>query len=301
MVVRLAGDSLGAPSSFCKDRKWADKNLLFNHNELLQTHRCPAPAHGYLHISTTTPEIAHIYQVHEQGVAAEELTAKDHEFAFTIADLSCDVYRDEPHRAEAVADHVLSWLCPNNADKQLSLTNVRNRNDGAITRKGPRPHALLHLELKNELGQSGDPVMEVIAYHAKYAARKVDALAFSHPSILVTISGPHVIVYCGAWTDRCFQYDHLDSISLLVTADPLTKMRQAKFWKLIKAHVQYLADQPVEKQNQLGYPHINQCASVTQGEAPIAFVYTGTLGTKDGVFLAKERDSGVILILSFFF
>ena len=53
-------------------------------------------------------------------------------------------------------------------------------------------------EFKGEMGVAGDPIMEAIAYHATHSLNKAILEKTRVPCLLITLSGPVVVVYCGA-------------------------------------------------------------------------------------------------------
>jgi hypothetical protein len=288
-----------APSSFGKAGGWAVVSMTWKGRELLQTHRPPGPLQGYLPVSLTCKELAHIYNCHRQGV---QLTPEDFLCAHEIAMLASDNYPDEPDRADKTKKKILKALISPQADplvnQQDSITNRRNNTDGGISRKTDN-RAILVLELKNHLGQSGDPVMQLIAYHSTIAAHDVETLISSrHSCLLLSMAGPYVTALLGTWTGQCFSYDYLGSIVVFPSEDPTLMIEQAVFWRHIKDHVAHLAREYTPEDKALDTPGFPYFTTFTAQGKAVAFKYEGCVPKNARVFYAKEEGGEGVFVFT---
>jgi hypothetical protein len=291
LVLTLKG--VIAPSEFAKSRAWQHVDPTWKGTRLLETHRHPASAVGYLHVSLTDETLAEIYELHQKGIDLA-LKAEDCKFTREIAELACATYEKEDDRKPKMRKPMLNYLGPANADKQDSSTSSRStqkegeiKTDGGLKRRDEPQYYFLHIEFKNELGQSGDPVMELVCYTIKFATEDASWLKTSTlPTILIAVSGPHVVVICAAWTGKCFQFDYLDSITLFKTCHMPEMERQAKFWKQLKLDLEKLASAPA-KLRQAGFPYRCEFKDAETNEK-VTLKYTEEIKNHPGVFEATD-------------
>jgi len=205
---------LPSPSTYAHRVTWSKTNLLWKDVNVLQNHCTPAPALDHLHVTLTDETLAQIYQRHQDGFDFSELKVSDFDFAFNIAQFAC---KDDPHednRKDEMRDVLLTYLCPRDTDAQQSSTRSSVRGGEIKTDGGKRRQY---------------PVQELFAYATRFGA-SVDFLKNSTlPTILIAMSGPHVIVLCFAWTGEYFQLDYLSSISLFPSLSHLVMQEQARF------------------------------------------------------------------------
>jgi len=138
---------------------------------------------------------------------------------------------------------------------------------------------------KVEMGTAGDPIMEDIAHHATQSLEKEILDKFRLPCLLLAISGPVIVIFCGAWTGEVFHYDYLASIVTHPSCHQGFFNQQARFWWNIKEGLKDLAAevQTIDPTLQHGYPY--PC-SFKEGLTDVTFKYTSQIEKKHRVFKA---------------
>ena len=216
-------NKLPSPSDLAKHRNGWEGVTLFHHpqGEVFQTHRHNRSPCGHLHVVLTERSFGKIYERHQKGVYLKDLNVEDWKFTTNIASLASNTFPYEEGRRDTMRPEMLKYLCPDEADLQDAHTKSSKSggtitSDGGARRKILPPYAFFFIEFKDELGQAGNAALELFAYAVHFAANEELLKTSTVPTILLAVSGPHLIAFCFAWTGRCFQFDYLDSITLFL-------------------------------------------------------------------------------------
>ena len=284
------------PSNF--SNKWPSISFAIDGKSVLETHRPPEPntPSGHRHVSLTSEALGKLYAkfyITGESIKVSDLQPEDYELAQQISEVAVGNYKDEAARRDSSRDF-LKKLSPDGADSHHSSQGVGNFNQTTTdhtfaihvnTLERQIPIAII--EFKVEMGVAGDPIMESIAYHVTHAVDEVILENTRVPCLLITISGPVVVIYCGAWTGAVFHYDYLASIVTHPSCYKSYFVSQALFWRNIKDGLKDLAKEvKANEKRQLGFPYPR---SFKEGDNTVNFKYRTQVDEKDCVFMADEE------------
>jgi len=287
------------PSNYAK--YWDGFHFVVDGKSILETHRPPNQPTGHRHVTLTSKALGMLYAkfyMTGKSVSVDDLTPEDYELAQQISEVAVDSYQLESSRKEE-SRSFLKKLSPEGADSQYSTNGLgvfnQTNTDHTLSiyvksLENQLPIAII--EFKVEMGVNGDPIMEDIAYHATHSLHKRILEKSRVPCLLITISGPVVVIFCGAWTGEVFHYDYLTSIVTHPSCYSPYIISQALFWRNIKDGLQGVADE-VKVTNpklQPGFPYPH---TFEENGNPVNFRYREQVEGKDRVFMAEEiHESG---------
>jgi len=303
-----SGTSHFIPSTYSS--YWNGFHFVIDGKSILETHRPPNPnnSYGHRHVTLTSEALGKLYSkfyIPDGSVKVSDLLPEDFELAQKINEVAVEFYETEADRKLASRDF-LKNLSPDGAEFQQSTFGL------GVFKQTSTDHtlsiyvkALGHqipisiIEFKVEMGVAGDPIMEDIAYHATHSLNKVILEKMRVPCLLITISGPVVVIYCGAWTGEVFHYDYLASIVTHPSCHEGYFTAQALFWRNIKDGLRDVAEEVkvINDKLQLGFPYLR---TFKEGQVTVNFKYRTQVDQKDRVFTADEEGGqGRKLIIKF--
>eukprot|EP00047_Mylnosiga_fluctuans_P023709 m.144463 g.144463 ORF g.144463 m.144463 type:complete len:409 (-) comp9672_c0_seq2:162-1388(-) len=220
------------------------------------------------------------------------ITKGDEDFTLTLTELASAYYDSEAERVEVVKDLLLGYFdIPLSASTYVykSTSTQTDLSAKTMTPLGFNATYLI-MEFKNELGSTGEPLMQSIAMYAHINQAGKWAQLCNAPCLLVQLSGPHVwvfgIVQVG---DNCIVEPLCPPLTMLLTPDnPRLLGLMVKTWSALKKTAGQLRDyyrrfQPSSRP--LEYPS----ASATD--------VTFTAGTfKRNVFLGRIANGQPVVV-----
>ena len=283
------------PSNYAK--YWSGFHFVVDGKSILETHRPPNQAPGHRHVTLTSEALGKLYAkfyIPGKSVSVDDLRPEDYELAQQISEVAVDDYEQESSRKEA-SRSFLKGLSPEGADSQhstngLSVFNQTNTDHtlSIYVKSLENQLPIAIIEFKVEMGVNGDPIMEDIAYHATHSLHKRILEKSRVPCLLITISGPVVVIFCGAWTGEVFHYDYLTSIVTHPSCYSPYIISQALFWRNIKDGLQGVANEvrAANPKLQPGFPYPHTFEE--ENGKSVGFRYREQVENKDRVFMAEE-------------
>jgi len=315
--IKLFFNHAQNPSTYCKQLMWAQPEFQISTPQGPLLRNCRPPnEEEYLHASLFSPALASLFDV----LASKDISLEktDYYFAQEVAAICYDCENYENYKRNSLRECFRKYfrfgsLLPQDStsgtqsqsqtpstDFSILGTSLHASSGSSLQKTNP---LLLVLEVKNELGESGEPVQEALAYYLNHITE--DHLQTRCPCLLLTLSGPYMISSCIVFTGKGFQMDPLACLPLFPSGHrKASRKEQTTFWKAVKDALVSMDEEcsnPTPWQPGFPYP---MCYEDEETKESVKFRYQGLLTKKkDLVFLAQTQGKDkkqVTIFLNFF-